>query len=68
MRTYRLAGTVVDSEGALFMEALEQDYISAKNVEKILAEAGGEEAVSYTHLKVMMLKYTLWKTMWSLIS
>ncbi len=43
MRTYRLAGTVVDSEGALFMEALEQDYISAKNVEKILAEAGGEE-------------------------
>lgn len=43
MRTYRLAGTVVDSEGALFMEALEQDYISAKNVERILAEAGGEE-------------------------
>lgn len=43
MRTYRLAGTVVDSEGALFMEALEQDYISAKNVEKILSEAGGEE-------------------------
>lgn len=43
MKTYRLAGTVVDSEGALFMEALEQDYISAKNVEKILAEAGGEE-------------------------
>lgn len=45
MRTYRLAGTVVDSEGALFMEALEQDYISAKNVEKILAEAGGEEVI-----------------------
>ena len=43
MRTYRLAGTVVDSEGALFMEALEQDYISAKNIERILAEAGGEE-------------------------
>lgn len=43
MRTYRLAGTVVDSEGALFMEALEQDYISAKNVGKILAEADGEE-------------------------
>lgn len=43
MRTYRLAGTVVDSEGALFMEALEKDYISAKNIERILAEAGGEE-------------------------
>lgn len=43
MRTYRLAGTVVDSEGALFMEALEQDYISAKNIERILSEAGGEE-------------------------
>lgn len=45
MRTYRLAGTVVDSEGALFMEALEQDYISAKNIERILAEAGGEEVI-----------------------
>lgn len=43
MRTYRLAGTVVNSEDALFMEALEQDYISAKNIERILAEAGGEE-------------------------
>ena len=30
MRTYRLAGTVVNSEDALFMEALEQDFISAK--------------------------------------
>ena len=43
MRTYRLAGTVVNSEDALFMEALEQDYISAKNIERILSEAGGEE-------------------------
>ena len=43
MRTYRLAGTVVNSEDAVFMEAWEQDYISAKNIEKILSEAGGEE-------------------------
>lgn len=43
MKTFRLAGTVVNSDDVLFMEALERDYISASKVEKILSEAGGED-------------------------
>lgn len=45
MRVYRLAGTVVGTEDASFMEMLGIEFISAKMVHDILQEAGGEDIV-----------------------
>lgn len=43
MKTYRLAGTVVNTEDAYYMEMFGIDYISANLVQKYLEEANGDD-------------------------
>lgn len=43
MKTYRLAGTVVNAEDAYYMEMFDIDYISANLVQKYLDEANGDD-------------------------